>query len=56
MMDPRLQAEMDQRRSQIVDLCPPLWRGVYLRCIEEGFTEEEAFKLLHTFILATVKS
>ncbi len=53
-MDPRTMSDLDQ--SVATDLFPTLWRGLYMRLMEEGFTDVQAFELVKTYILASCRS
>ena len=50
-MTPKELAAMDQSLKLIVETFPPMWRQLYTNLINEGFTEQQAFELLKTFIL-----
>jgi hypothetical protein len=50
-VDPKLQAAVDQSIKAMVDMFPPLWRGIHQGLIAEGFTKEEAMQLLIAFIM-----
>ena len=50
MTDPRdnvkkLQ-ELEQAFTMLAENMPPMWRRVYLKCLEEGFTEDHAIKVI----------
>ena len=34
----------------MVEVTVPLWRNLYLGLVKEGFTEQQAFELLKTYI------
>ncbi|KKM86805.1 hypothetical protein LCGC14_1275260 [marine sediment metagenome] len=44
--------DLEQSIAVMGDMFPPLWRKMYTRSIEEGFTEEQAFALVQTYILS----
>ncbi len=56
MLDPKKRSEMDQAQAFLGELYPPLWRKLYLGCVEEGFSEDQAFRLLRTYIRAVCDS
>jgi hypothetical protein len=47
------QAKIDQATALIAELCPPHWRRLYQNCMREGFSENQAFELVKTYILGT---
>jgi hypothetical protein len=53
MLDDKKNSEFEQNRSVLVEMLPPLWRGLYLGCINEGFTEEDAMRLVCAQILGS---
>ena len=55
MLDDRKRAELDQASAALTEAFPPLWRNLYLRCVEEGFAEEEALALVKAYIIANGK-
>ena len=50
MINPKMQSDMDQAMAAMVEMFPPAWRGLYLGLVREGFTEEQAMRLLMAFI------
>lgn len=48
----RQKAKLDQGMALIADTFPPMWRRVYDECLNAGFEEAQAFKLLQTYILS----
>ena len=52
MLDPALRSEAEQALAYLGEMYPPLWRKLYLGCIEEEFSEEESFTLLKVYIRA----
>lgn len=51
-MDAKTQAEFDQSAAIISDTYPPMWRRLYTNLLAEGFTEEQSWNLLQTFIMS----
>lgn len=49
-MHPKNLHNTEQSMAWLVDNYPRLWRGLYLRLIEEGFTEPQAMFLLVEYI------
>lgn len=41
---------IEQGSKLMVDNCPGLWWGLYEGCCEKGFTDQQAFTLVLTFI------
>ena len=52
MLDDKTRAELDQAVAALIELYPPTWRGLYLGCVSEGFTPDEALALVKTHILS----
>ena len=48
--DPKQKHEHEQSLAFVAETCPRLWYGLYTRCIEEGFTQEQAMTLVVAFI------
>lgn len=48
------QREMDEARTACVDALPKLWYGFYQGCMREGFTSEQAMRLVIAFITKPV--
>ncbi len=44
-------SKMDQSAALLGDILPPLWRRIYIGCVDQGFDESESFKLVQTYIL-----
>lgn len=55
MLDGDNRAAMDQGIAQITETFPVLWHGLYMGCIEQGFTEQQALALVCQYIAATHK-
>ena len=51
-LDPRNKAKFDQESALIADVLPSLWYRIYKNCLEQGFREQEALKLVQTYILS----
>lgn len=45
------QRQRDEALSIITDHYPSHWRGLYVKCIEEGFDNFQALSLVKTYIL-----
>lgn len=43
-------ADLEQNQALVADLLPPFWWRLYNNSIESGFTEDQAFCLLQTYI------
>ncbi len=43
-------AALDQAGALLGDTLPPLWRRLYVGCLSEGFTEQQAMSLVETYI------
>jgi len=39
----------------LTELLPTNWYKIYMKCIKEGFSREQAFQLLQTYILGSCK-
>ena len=52
MLDDKTRALLDQARAGLEETFPSLWHGLYSRCVEEGFTEEQALQLVRTYIMS----
>jgi len=50
MLDPKLQAEMDQAAEAAGEMFPPMLRKFFLGLMKEGFTEIQALELTKTFL------
>jgi hypothetical protein len=48
------QRKMDEARTACVDAIPKLWYGLYQGCMREGFTSEQAMRLVIAFITKPV--
>ena len=51
MLDGKQQAELEQSIAAQIEMFPPLWRGVFLGCKKEGFTDEQSMELVKTMIM-----
>jgi hypothetical protein len=45
--------KFDQGAAFIGDNLPPLWRRIYVSCVEAGFLPHEAMELLKAYIFAS---
>lgn len=45
-------SELDQSSAIVGDFMPSLWRRLYTNAIDAGFTEQESFKLIQTYIFS----
>ena len=52
MLDPKKQAEYEQGTAALIEMLPPLWRGLYIGCVEQGFTGQDALDLVRTYIMS----
>ena len=52
MLDPKRQAEFDQGVEAMGEVFPAMWCKLFEKCKEEGFTEQQAFDLVKTYILS----
>jgi hypothetical protein len=50
MFNPKQQSDVDQAAAEIGDNLPKFWFRIYRGCVEAGFTQEQAFRLLLTFV------
>lgn len=50
MIDPQQQAKNDQQMAQFIEVIPPMVRQFYLKLVEEGFNEGEAFRLTENYV------
>jgi hypothetical protein len=46
--------EMEQSRSFVIDNLPPLWYGLYRKCMKEGFDTNQAMELVKVYINTTL--
>lgn len=46
------QAELDQMTAELSDTLPHMWKRLFDVCQSVGFTEEQAFKLVQTYIVS----
>ena len=46
-------SEFDQAAAQFADSYPPMHWRMYKNYLEEGFTEEQALRLVQTLVLST---
>ncbi len=49
-MDDSQKASLDQQAAMIGDMLPPLWRRIYLGCIEQGFSDVDSLRLVIAYI------
>lgn len=49
-MDGEEISKFDQDAAFLGDVLPPLWKRLYDRCLEVGFSEEQAFLLVRTYV------
>ena len=52
MLSDKLRAIVDQNKAFVVESFPPLWRQLFLRCVEVGFSESESLELVKIYILS----
>ena len=53
MIDPGKQAELDQAYTNLGETLSSLWWAIYHRCVDIGFTEDQAMNLLQAYIMST---
>jgi len=51
MLDGSKRAQLDQDMAAIIDVFPPLWRGLFVQLCKEGFTESQAMELVKAYII-----
>ncbi len=56
MLDDTKRAEFDQSRAVLVEILPPLWKGLYDGLLRAGFDEKEAMTLLCEYIATSCSS
>lgn len=44
----------DQAAAFVTESLPPMWRRLYLNSIAEGFSQDQAMKILQTYISASI--
>lgn len=54
MIDAKKAAEADQALTALSEMLPPLWYQLYNNCCKEGFTEQQAFTAVLTYIKASI--
>jgi hypothetical protein len=54
-LDPRESAKMDQALAAVTEIFPPLWHGLYVRLIRQGFNETQALELVKAYIAASCR-
>lgn len=42
--------ELEQALATLAENCPPMWHRLYINMQSEGFTKDEAFKLLVAYV------
>lgn len=47
---PELVSEVDGGFKAMSDMLPPHWWSMYIGCLDQGFTEEQAMRLLLKYI------
>ena len=52
MPDPAKQAELDQANAELSEALSDTWWALYSRCVDHGFTEDQAMRLVEAFILS----
>jgi hypothetical protein len=51
MLSGKTRSEIDQANTFMIEYMPPLWKGLYLGMMSEGFTEDQAMRLLVAYII-----
>lgn len=52
MINDKQRAEFDQASATFADTFPPMWRRLYVKLVEENFTEDQALDILKAYIAA----
>lgn len=47
--------DLEQSCATMAENFPPMWYRLYLNCRKEGFSDDQAFKILITFIMSMTK-
>ncbi len=50
MLDDKIREAIDQSIGGIAEVFPLLWYKLYKKCKEEGFTDQQAFDLVKTWV------
>ena len=50
MLDAKAMADWSQAIAGLTEMCPPMWWGLFKGCKEQGFTDEQAMRLVIAFI------
>jgi hypothetical protein len=53
MTDPRKQQKADQDFAKIRDGIPAVWWALYTGCKERGFSDQQSFALVTSWVLGT---
>lgn len=56
MLNNKMRAELDQSCSMMCELFPPLWYGLYVALLDQGFLESQALELVKVYILSQGKN
>ena len=52
MINEKLRSDLEQCRAAMLEMLPVLWRGIYVKLLNEGFTEPQAIELLKAYIIS----
>ena len=47
---PQMIQQFEHGSTVIIDYFPPLWYGIYKKCVEEGFSEQQAMQCVCAYI------
>ena len=50
MLDPKQISSFDQASSSIIETIPSFIRNLYLKFVEEGFSEQQSMELVKTYL------
>jgi len=48
--------DLQESATLMIDNLPQLWCGLFRKCVEEGFTEQQALELVKTFVAGQSRS
>jgi hypothetical protein len=51
MLDAKIISDIEQARSALVELMPPLWKSLFDSCVSQGFSESDAMRLVCAYIV-----
>lgn len=53
MLDPRKNSDLEQGRTTMCEIIPPMWGSLFQACLKENFTREEALQLVICYTKCT---